>query len=165
MFTIYILIASILLQFIAAFLSLRLVWVTKKSPAWVLIAVAICLMALRRCLTLFQVVSWEAPTHLDQTTELVGLAVSILMLVGIARIAPLFYSFKSSEERLRRQLMQTCMDGIIANDLRGNIFIFNETAARILGYRQEEVLGKSMSGISILQASPLKSNQKSRMPR
>jgi two-component system NtrC family sensor kinase len=142
MFTIYILIASISLQFTAAFLALRLVWVTKKTPAWVLIAAAICLMALRRCLTLYQVVTWEAPTHLDQTTELVALAVSILMLVGIARIAPIFYSFKSSEEMLRRQLMQTCMDGIIANDLRGNIFIFNETAARILGYSQEEVVGK-----------------------
>jgi PAS domain S-box-containing protein len=142
MFTIVILIASIALQFTAVFLALRLVWVTKKSPAWVLIAAAICLMALRRCLTFSQVVSWEAPTHLDQTTELVGLAVSILMIVGIARIAPIFHSFKSSEEMLRRQLIQTCMDGIIANDLRGNIFIFNETAARILGYSPEEVVGK-----------------------
>jgi PAS domain S-box-containing protein len=34
------------------------------------------------------------------------------------------------------------MDGIIANDLRGNIFIFNDNAAKILGYNQEEVLGK-----------------------
>ena len=142
MFTIYILIASILLQFLAAFLALRLVWVTKKTPAWVLIAAAICLMALRRCLTFFQMVSWEAPTHLDQTTELVGLAVSILILAGIARIAPIFHSFRISEEMLRRQLMQTCMDGIIANDLQGNIFIFNQTAAHILGYDPEEVVGK-----------------------
>ncbi len=34
------------------------------------------------------------------------------------------------------------MDGIIANDLKGNVFIFNENAAKILGYNQEEVLGK-----------------------
>jgi PAS domain S-box-containing protein len=142
MFTIFILIASISLQFTAAFLALRLVWVTKKTPAWVLIAIAICLMALRRCLTFYQVVFWEASTPLDQTTELVGLAVSILMLVGIARIAPIFRAIKSSEAMLRRQLMQTCMDGIIANDLRGNIFIFNETAARVLGYSPEEVVGK-----------------------
>ena len=38
--------------------------------------------------------------------------------------------------------MQTCMDGIIANDLRGNIFIFNDNAAKLLGYNQEEVMGK-----------------------
>jgi PAS domain S-box-containing protein len=141
MFAIFILIASIAVQFIAAFLALRLVWVIKKTPAWVLIAVAICLMALRRCLTLYQAVSWEAPTPLDQTTELVGLAISIMMLVGIARIAPIFRAVKSSEAMLRRQLMQTCMDGIIANDLQGNIFIFNETAASILGYSPGEVVG------------------------
>ncbi len=142
MHVIVILIVSILLQFTAAFLALRLVWVTKKAPAWVLIAIAICLMALRRCLTLYQLLFWEAPTPLDQTTELVGLGVSILMVVGMAWIAPLFASIKKSEEVLRRQMMQTCMDGIIANDLQGNIFIFNETAAKIFGYEPEEVLGK-----------------------
>jgi PAS domain S-box-containing protein len=142
MVTIIILIASILVQFVAAFLAFRLVWVTKKTPAWVLIAIAICLMALRRCLTFYQVAFLEGPTPLDQTTEFVALAISILMLVGIARIAPIFHSIKSYEEMLRQQLMQTCMDGIIANDLRGNIFIFNETAAHILGYGQGEVVGK-----------------------
>ncbi len=142
MLLIFILILSILLQFTAAFLALRLVWVTKKTPAWVLIASAICLMALRRGLTLYQLLFWESPTPLEQTTELVALAVSILMVAGVASIAPLFRSIKRSEEMLRRQLMQTCMDGIIANDLRGNIFIFNETAAKIFGYNREDVLGK-----------------------
>ena len=142
MYIIFILILSILLQFTAAFLALRLVWVTKKTPAWVLIASAIFLMALRRGLTLYQVLFLQSPTPLDQTTELVALAVSILMVAGVASIAPLFNSIKRSEEMLRRHLMQTCMDGIIANDLRGNIFIFNETAAKILGYNREDVIGK-----------------------
>ncbi len=142
MHVIFILILSILLQFTAAFLALRLVWVTKRTPAWVLIALAICLMALRRGLTLYQMLFWESPTPLDQTTELVALTTSILMVVGIARIGPLFLSMKSSEEVLRRQMMQTCMDGIIANDLKGNIFIFNTTAAKIFGYQPEDVVGK-----------------------
>jgi len=43
---------------------------------------------------------------------------------------------------LERKLVQASMDGIIANDLKGNILIFNEGAARILGYRPEEVIGK-----------------------
>ena len=58
MHVIFILILSILLQFTAAFLALRLVWVTKRTPAWVLIALAICLMALRRGLTLYQLLFW-----------------------------------------------------------------------------------------------------------
>jgi sigma-B regulation protein RsbU (phosphoserine phosphatase) len=39
-------------------------------------------------------------------------------------------------------LIHTCMDGIVANDMAGVIRTFNETAAHILGYEPEEVLGK-----------------------
>jgi sigma-B regulation protein RsbU (phosphoserine phosphatase) len=39
-------------------------------------------------------------------------------------------------------LIHTCMDGIVANDMGGVIRTFNETAAHILGYQPEEVLGK-----------------------
>ncbi len=44
-------------------------------------------------------------------------------------------------DELERKLVQASMDGIIVNDLLGNILIFNEGAARILGYRPEEVIG------------------------
>ena len=47
-----ILIISILIQFTAAALALRLVWITKQIKAWALISGAIFLMALRRCFTL-----------------------------------------------------------------------------------------------------------------
>jgi PAS domain S-box-containing protein len=43
---------------------------------------------------------------------------------------------------LEKNLVQASMDGIIANDMNGNILIFNEGAANILGYEQEEVIGK-----------------------
>jgi two-component system NtrC family sensor kinase len=138
----FILAISIFLQFTAAFMALRLTWITKKTPAWGLIALAICLMALRRCITFYQLLFLDNPTHSDQAAELVGLAISILMVVGIARIAPLFLSMRKAEEELRRQMMQTCMDGIVANDLKGNIITFNETAAKILGYDLKEVVGK-----------------------
>ncbi len=137
-----ILILSILLQFTAAFLALRLIWVTKRTQAWVLLALAICLMALRRSISFYHSAFQESPIPLDPAAELVGLGVSILMVVGIARIAPLFMAFKKSEGALRLQLIQTCMDGIISNDMQGNISTFNNIAANILGYSQEEVLGK-----------------------
>jgi PAS domain S-box-containing protein len=41
----------------------------------------------------------------------------------------------------QKLLIHTCMDGIMAHDVAGNILIFNETAAKILGYEPEEVLG------------------------
>jgi PAS domain S-box-containing protein len=44
--------------------------------------------------------------------------------------------------QFQTKLIQTSNDGIIANDQRGNIIIFNEGAERILGYRKEEAIGK-----------------------
>ena len=44
-------------------------------------------------------------------------------------------------DELERMLVQASMDGIIVNDMLGNILIFNEGASRILGYRPEEIVG------------------------
>jgi PAS domain S-box-containing protein len=44
-------------------------------------------------------------------------------------------------DELERTLVQASMDGIVVNDLLGNVLIFNEGASRILGYRPEEVIG------------------------
>lgn len=45
-------------------------------------------------------------------------------------------------DELERSLVQASMDGIIVNDMLGNVLIFNEGASRILGYRPGEVIGK-----------------------
>ena len=47
-------------------------------------------------------------------------------------------------------LVQTSMDGIIANDPKGKIIIFNEGAERIYGYTAEEAL----SGMSVTELYP-----------
>jgi PAS domain S-box-containing protein len=99
---IVILVISIVLQFAAAVWALRLVWVTGKRTAWVLIAAAILLMAIRRCDTLSQAVSLGALNVTSMSAELIALAISLLMLIGVVRIAPLFLSLKRSEEGLRR---------------------------------------------------------------
>ena len=54
---------------------------------------------------------------------------------------------ETSKELLQRHelehnLIQTSMDGIIANDRKGNIIIFNEGAERIYGYTQEEAISR-----------------------
>jgi len=45
-------------------------------------------------------------------------------------------------DELERNLVQASMDGIIVNDMMGNVLIFNHGAAKILGYAPEEVIGK-----------------------
>jgi PAS domain S-box-containing protein len=99
---IVILVISILLQFAAAFWALRLVWVTGKRTAWVLIATAIFLMAIRRCDTLSKAVSLGGLNVTSMSAELIALAISLLMLIGVVRIGPLFRSLKHSEEALRK---------------------------------------------------------------
>jgi len=44
--------------------------------------------------------------------------------------------------QFQTKLIQTSNDGIIANDQRGNVLIFNEGAERILGYSKEEVINR-----------------------
>jgi PAS domain S-box-containing protein len=98
----FILVISILIQFAAAFLALRLIWITGRRAAWVLIATALFFMAIRRCITLFQVEFLGVPYTTSMSAELVALVISILMLSGVIWIAPLFLSLKRSEEALRK---------------------------------------------------------------
>jgi len=92
---------SILLQVTAAFLALRLIRITGRSTSWFLIAVAVSLMAIRRSVTLFHMLSGQS-IHADVPAEIVALLTSALMLAGIAFIAPLFLSIKRSEETVRK---------------------------------------------------------------
>lgn len=54
-------------------------------------------------------------------------------------------SFLGSLERrsaFLENIIQTCPEGIIANDNEGKIFLFNASAERIFGYTPEEAIGK-----------------------
>ncbi|MGZ8447622.1 MAG: PAS domain S-box protein, partial [Candidatus Deferrimicrobiaceae bacterium] len=54
-------------------------------------------------------------------------------------------SFLSSLDRrssFLEYVISTCPEGIIANDTRGNIFLYNKSAEGIFEYTAEEVIGK-----------------------
>lgn len=44
--------------------------------------------------------------------------------------------------RFFENLLNVCPDGVIGNDLKGNIRFFNASAERLLGYRREDVIGR-----------------------
>lgn len=98
MWVMLILTTSVALQFVAAFLALRLIRITGRRTGWVMIAVAVSLMALRRCITLFGFLFGNRVPAPDPLTEWVALIISVLMALGIAAINPLFLSIKRSEE-------------------------------------------------------------------
>jgi len=91
---------SIVLQVWAAYLALRMMRITGASLAWISISVAILLMALRRSITLNRVLSGDASFQPDLSAELVALSISVLMLIGIARIAPLFRTLRDNQRIL-----------------------------------------------------------------
>ena len=100
MTVIVVLAASIVLQCVAAGMALRLIRVTGRWPAWVVIATAILLMALRRSISMYRWASGAEALLPDLAAECVALATSGLMVLGLAWISPLFHAIKRSEEAL-----------------------------------------------------------------
>lgn len=93
--------ASILLQVLAALLALRLNRVTRAGRAWTFIALAVLLMAVRRSLTLYRLVSGDLAHPPDLAVELLALTISLLMLFGIAGLGSLFIAARRAREVLK----------------------------------------------------------------
>jgi len=143
-----ILIVSLLLQFVAVFFALRLIKVTGKSVAWILVAAAISLMALRRGLSLVEIFVSGHGKLPDMTVELVALAVSALMAIGIERITPIFRQLRSITDRLAesearyRALFEYAPDAIVITDLdSGQIADANPKALHLTGRSRDQLVG------------------------
>lgn len=92
---------SILLQLGAAVLAVRLIRVTGRRAAWALIAVGVTLMGVRRGVTLLRLISGDLSYPPDLLAELVALATSVIMVIGIAQVASLSHAVGRSEKALQ----------------------------------------------------------------
>ncbi|NLE60973.1 MAG: hypothetical protein GX616_21720 [Planctomycetes bacterium] len=97
-----------LLQSVAAILAVRLWRITGRSPAWLIIAAVAVLMAARRIVSYGHLLSYHLSSRgdvkpVDLANEWIGLAISILMVAGMAWAGPLLKSVYQSREDLRRQ--------------------------------------------------------------
>jgi two-component system cell cycle sensor histidine kinase/response regulator CckA len=153
MFVMVVLVVSVLLQLCAAYLALRLIPITRHSKVWAVVAVAISLMALRRGISAYSLVTGDPSRPLDLVVELVALASSVLMLIGMAAIKPLFQSMKNSEEVVRqseeryRNLYEAAPCGFLSIDREGYIRQCNRRTEQILGYAHGALLGIPMAGL------------------
>ena len=94
---------SLALQVAAAFLAMRLIRVTGTSWAWIVIAMAMLAMAVRRLTVLVGVLAYPSILDLmDFWSEAIGLLNALLLLVGIASIAPLFRTIQRAKETVQR---------------------------------------------------------------
>ncbi len=97
-----ILIFSIVLQLCAAVISFRLIGITGRRGAWTLISLALSLMAVRRILPLYHLMTADIVIEPDPLNESIGLVLSLLMLIGMARIGPIFMERRLAEEEVNR---------------------------------------------------------------
>jgi PAS domain S-box-containing protein len=109
---------SILFQFITALLAFRLIRITGMHIAWISIAMALFFMAIRRCISLLQLISGDVAYSTSLEAELVAMVTSVLMLVGVAWIAPLFLSITSSKEDLQKSVERIKHLNSILNTIR-----------------------------------------------
>jgi PAS domain S-box-containing protein len=146
----YILAFSIVIQISAAIMAFRLIAITGRRMAWIFISMALALMAVRRIIPLYHLLSGSIPISSDPLNEFIGLILSLLMIVGIALISPIFIERKSAEESLKeseekmRLLSATAADPIVMIDDEGAIAYWNPAAERTFGYQAQEVMGKSL---------------------
>ena len=93
--------ASVLFQLIAAYLAVRLIAVTGKKAAWLLVAVAVSLMTVRRVESLATLLAGAQVGGPDALFDVIGLIISCCMLAGVYMIRPVFSSLARSEADLR----------------------------------------------------------------
>ncbi|MFZ5453382.1 MAG: sensor domain-containing diguanylate cyclase [Thermodesulfobacteriota bacterium] len=111
-----IVITSVAVQFTAAILAFRLISITGRRIAWIFIASATLLMALRRCLTYYGWLLDSPSLSADLASAIASLAISISMLLGVALIVPLFSAIDKDKKRLAQsqQEFQSLVNNIPA---------------------------------------------------
>ncbi|MFH1058653.1 MAG: PAS domain S-box protein [Pseudomonadota bacterium] len=132
---------SLGLQITAAVQALRLIRLTGRYRAWLLVVAALAFMAFRRATVLLALLSQDgAVSQAGLLEEMIALATSALMAGGITLIRPVFLDLKLSQERLRasqeryRSIFTGSQDGILVFAPGGEILAMNPAAGRALEY-------------------------------
>ncbi|MBF0458872.1 MAG: PAS domain S-box protein [Nitrospirae bacterium] len=149
-----ILICSCIVQLTAAVLSFRLIRITGRRGAWMFLAAGVSVMAVRRVISLFDLFYRDIedisslPWPLFET---VGFVSSVLILIGIMMVAPIFHSVRATErekakETMRRldDVVELIDDAIVAVDIGGRITHWNMSAEYIYGYAKGEIVSSSI---------------------
>ncbi len=148
-----ILIISVVLQSCAAFMALRMIPITHRRKAWILIASALSLLALRRVATAYYALLASGDAATIPVAEVIAMIGSAALVVGMAAIRPMFLAMRASEDAVRqserrfRNLYESAPCGFLSLDREGIIRQCNRRAEQILGYARGALLGVPMAGL------------------
>jgi PAS domain S-box-containing protein len=136
--------SSFLLQLGAAYIAIRLIKITGYRSAWSLVALASLFQAVRRAIVIYQVLALGGEGFvMDYPIEIIGLAISSCLLLGLAIIEPMFRASQrstqiiSQSEAKYRTLMERSSDAIFILDKSGLCREVNPQATTLLGYSAE----------------------------
>lgn len=139
MIPIIIFLLSIGLQLTAASFALLLIRTTGRKLAWILLSLAMVLMASRRIVSFVSLLSAGKKITFE-VPELIALVISILMLAGVLRIGRYFSSIRSAEDKIRasekeyRSLVDNALVGIYKTNLKGDILYINEALSKMFEF-------------------------------
>ncbi len=147
---------SVILQFYAAFLALRLIQPARNNFSWVMISSALLLMAVRRVVVIFHLLS-GAVAHLpDLYAEVIAFVISLLLVAGLFSIGPLIRRTGSAttepEDASFGELFEKITSGVAVYEAvdKGRDFIIrdiNPAAERIEKIARQHVSGRRLAEV------------------
>lgn len=158
-----VIIVSLFFQLAAVIVAIYLIIVTERYFAWIMVATAISLMAVRRIITLTTIINNIVhPTDVS-LAEYTALAISVLLSLGLYFLIPLFKSLRKTQDELELSNQQLIVakekalenEAFIENvfeNIPSMIFIknaddlrfvrVNKAAEELLGYTKNELNGR-----------------------
>ncbi len=157
----FLLIASLVVQTAAAVTAVIIALRTGRVKGWLLLAIAMAMMALRRLASLAAPLQYR-----DYIAEGLALVTSILAVLGVILISGAFRRFHVSGEKLKKELQEnernrkmleerereyrTLVNNLpgfayrCANDRDWTMLYISEGCTEVTGYSPEELLGNRM---------------------
>lgn len=98
-----IIIISILFQLTAVVIAIKLIHITEKYFAWMLVSAAIILMSVRRVITLLAIFNGKIVEDAMYLPEITALIISIFASTGLYFMIPIFRNIKKNEHELEHK--------------------------------------------------------------
>ncbi|MBU0744680.1 MAG: PAS-domain containing protein, partial [Gammaproteobacteria bacterium] len=168
-----VILSAMLVQLTAAIVALFLLRIIGKNVAWILISIALFLMVGRRLFSFLCDFTGHHIPMLDLFYEPLGFVLSILLLVGIIKIIPVFTSLRRALDEKQEMLaelrdktllvesvVETTIDGILVVNPEGKVILYNENFVQMFNIPQEILAAKDGSKFAAYSLKNLKDPNK-----